>query len=218
MFGDITGNQPEWAMEVVAKLKATDEYKRFVEKTQKGELTNFYDTLGFFRDSSGIYHTKQNGWQKNFGYNYLYDAAFDLGTSMLYKTFDFSAGGVQFRLWLWKGDYLNLGAGAEAGIYYGGDPQWSAGTQYALQMTLSLYDNEGNQIFSWNPGEDNWWITGFNSNYQNIQASNLTVYGTINFSNNLDMWKAFYNMYNGNSMWTFDEEKHIASYTWLSDN
>jgi len=34
------------------------------------------------------------------------------------RYFDFSMDGKQYRFWAWKGDYLNLGAGAEMGIYF----------------------------------------------------------------------------------------------------
>ena len=34
--------------------------------------------------------------------------------------FDFVCNGTSYVLWAWKGDYINLGAGAELGIYTGG--------------------------------------------------------------------------------------------------
>ncbi|MDS0526631.1 DUF4474 domain-containing protein [Clostridium sp. SHJSY1] len=117
-------------------------------------------------------------------------------------------------IWLWKGDYLNIGAGAEVGIYYGGGPHWLTGVDYAMPMTLALYDNEGNEIFNWKPGEDNWWCTGFNPNYQKAKAENLNVYGSIDFSGRLDIWNSFYEENNGKSMRIFDPINYIAKFKW----
>lgn len=36
---------------------------------------------------------------------------------MVTQPFDFSYNGENYAVWAWKGDYLNLGAGAELGIY-----------------------------------------------------------------------------------------------------
>lgn len=70
-----------------------------------------------FEDDNGVYHAKTNAWQQIGGYNYLYDKAFDYGTSMDAQFFDFTYNEREFRVWAWKGDYINLGAGAEIGIY-----------------------------------------------------------------------------------------------------
>lgn len=35
-------------------------------------------------------------------------------------------------MWMWKGDYLNLGAEAETGIYKGGEPFWDTAIYDAL--------------------------------------------------------------------------------------
>ncbi|OOM82382.1 hypothetical protein CLPUN_02600 [Clostridium puniceum] len=81
-------------------------------------------------------------------------------------------------------------------------------------MTLRLEDEEGNTIYDWKPQDKNWWCTGFNPEYQNEKASNLTSYGSIDFSDHLDIWEAFYKKYHTSSMWTFDTENHIAKYIW----
>ena len=76
--------------------------------------------LNMSKDKNGVYHASFDCWQQYFGYNKFYDFMFDIGTSMQAKYFDFSYGGRSYRLWAWKGDYINLGAGAELGIYYYG--------------------------------------------------------------------------------------------------
>lgn len=50
-----------------------------------------------------------------------------------------------YILWSWKGDYLNLGAGAELGIYERwdySDSIWKVNKSLAMTMTLELsYNN-----------------------------------------------------------------------------
>jgi hypothetical protein len=40
------------------------------------------------------------------------------------KKFEFSTKKREYIILLWKGDYLNVGAGAEIAIYYDGGPKW----------------------------------------------------------------------------------------------
>jgi len=122
--------------------------------------------------------------------------------------FSFSYNGVEYILWAWKGNYLNLGAGAEMGIYYGGGPHWLVDTNLAMQMTLSLNDQNGN-IFYWAPGYDTWWITGFDPNTQGRTAQELTATYTVTF-NDAGMYEAFYDAWHkrysdkGN-IWSFND-------------
>ena len=136
--------------------------------------------LDMQKDENGIYHADVDCWQQYFGYNHLYDVAFDLGTDMNTDCFDFNYGGTDYRIWLWKGDYINLGAGAEMGLYYGGGPQWYVDTDLACSMSMKLY-YQGNEIIDYSA--TTWWLTGFNPAYQNVMASDLTVAYTITFSN-----------------------------------
>lgn len=113
------------------------------------------------------------------------------------QRFEFSTNGTDYVFWAWKGDYLNLGAGAELAIYKrlnvaGIDtPQWIVDRNLAMPMTLQLKDNKGNVIFTYKPSEKQWWITGFNPYYQNVKAENLTAIYTIDFSGNKDMYDSF---------------------------
>jgi hypothetical protein len=83
-----------------------------------------------------------------------------------------------------------------------------------MSMTLSVKDKNENTIFNWRPQGKTWWCTEWNPDYQNQKASNITVYGTIDFSQYLNMWKDFYKRYRGSSMWTFDTDNHIAKDKW----
>lgn len=75
--------------------------------------------LNFRSDSSGVIHSQYNQWQATFGYNDLYDDVFRIGTggNMRFEKFPFELGGQQYIFWMWRGNYLNLGAGCEIGFY-----------------------------------------------------------------------------------------------------
>ncbi|MCT4687911.1 DUF4474 domain-containing protein [Vallitalea sp.] len=145
----------------------------------------------------GVYHADFDCWQQYGGYNSLYDVVFDLGTSMETAKFQFTHKSQELRFWAWKGDYVNLGSGAELGIYkrleaFGSStPHWLVDKDLALPMSLKLEDNKGNTLIDYNPTKNQWWITGFNSNYKDINAENLTAYYTINFINHKDMYNNF---------------------------
>ena len=66
-----------------------------------------------YKDNEGVYHASFDCWQQLFGYNNLYDFFFDLGTSCEPAKFPFTYNGKEYIIWMWKGDYINLGAGAE---------------------------------------------------------------------------------------------------------
>lgn len=187
-----------------------------IKQTQDKTFPGFFDTFGFDIDDNGVYHSQQDGWQQYLGYTDLYDEAFDLACSMDKQKFDFEVNNKKYIIWLWKGDYLNLGAGAETGIYYddGKSPIWECDIKDSMPMTLRLEDKQGNVIYDWKPSKDNWWCTGFNPKYQNKKVEDLTSIGTIDFSEHLDMWISFYEKYNGWEPWEFDCENHIAKYTW----
>lgn len=62
--------------------------------------------------------------------------------------------------WVWKGDYMNLGAGAETGICEKySDTHYLTATEKATNMELTLIDNNaGEQLFYYTPyGDDGLW-------------------------------------------------------------
>lgn len=170
-------------------------------------------------EENGIYHASFDCWQTNYGFNDIYDFLFDLGTSMERQKFPFTSGGENYILWAWKGDYINLGAGAELAIYkqkvIGGvkTPQWEVDKDLAMPMTLNLKDSSGNTIIDYAPEEKQWWITGFNPKYKNVQASDLTASFSVKFSKK--MYEAFYNEYGQgqtkDNNWTFDKDSYTAT-------
>lgn len=83
-----------------------------------GEIGAFF--LNMSKDSNNDFHADFDCWQQYFGYTDLYDTIFDGATKMRKGKFPFDITGdgiYDHIIWAWKGDYLNLGAGAELGIY-----------------------------------------------------------------------------------------------------
>lgn len=160
------------------------------------------------KDDAGAYHAAFNCWQQYFGYNDLYDMAFDLATSMNAQKFPFSYGGNGYTIWAWKGDYINLGAGAELGIYRGDSGHRTVDKGLAMWMAMQLFYN-GTCILEYYPGEDQWWITGFNPAYQNVNAADLTVIIGVGFYDS-GMYQAFKDRYSIDNRWSFFDCVEIA--------
>ncbi len=58
-------------------------------------------------------------------------------------------------------------------------------------MTLQIVDSSGNVIIDYKPNNTQWWIIGFNSNYQNMNAEELNMKFSIDFSNNPELYDGF---------------------------
>ncbi|MFR7761913.1 MAG: RHS repeat-associated core domain-containing protein [Eubacterium sp.] len=161
------------------------------------------------KDKNGIYHASFNGWQQYFGYNDFYDFMFDIGTSMDKAKFQFTCNKTKYILWAWKGDYINLGAGAELGIYYGGGPHWKVNKKLAMSMVMTVsYKNK--TIISYS--KKTWWITGFNPKYQNAKAKNLKVTYKVYF-NSYAMYSSFNKTYGKNKGWSYDGRNYMGKYS-----
>ena len=149
-------------------------------------------------NQKGVYYADFDCWQRRFGYNDIYDQVFEFGTSMDKAKFEFSCGGEEFIFWAWRGDYLNLGAGAELGIYRQSeqyDNHWEVDQSLAMPMTLRLKDIHGNTIFGRYPEDPQWWITGFNSNELLVDASETIAIYTIGMWDEKEMFVKFYGKY-----------------------
>ena len=149
-------------------------------------------------DGDGNYHARFNCWQQYMGYNDLYDFFFNLGTSCDAKKFEFTYNGEEYVIWVWKGDYINMGAGAEMGIYTGGEPHWRVDKSLAMYMSMQLECNGTTIIKPYRAYT--WWITGFNPNYPNVDVSTLTASFSIWFKDP-GMYYAFCSV--GYEGWSF---------------
>ena len=206
----IKGNVFEWGVDKFKKL------------TREGKLDNAIDaTLGAVKDEHGIYHIDQNYWQSiSFvGHNNLYDKAFKMGVNATGQTVDrkkfpFEFDDKQYIIWMWKGDYVNLGSGAEVGIYKESviPGHYLTGKENSMPMSLKLQEiDSGEVLFDYHPTEYQWWINGFDASSQNVYASNLELTVTIDFSNNPDMYDAFKQAWEEKG-WIFDNMQ--ATYNW----
>jgi hypothetical protein len=87
-----------------------------------------------------------------------------------------------------------------------------------MPMTLKLSDKSGNEYFTYNPTQDQWWITGFDTSHQTVQAANLIAEYTVDFSGKPEMWEGFYNKWSPNndknSPWRFDPASQTATLRW----
>ena len=162
-------------------------------------------------DNDGVYHARFDCWQQCVGYTRFYDSVFDLFTDMRYNNEGmFKYKGQNYILWAWKGDYLNIGAGAELGIYYGGEDMnsiWQIDKSLSMPMTLTLVHKKyGTIVDNWK--DTIWWITAFNPNYTDIYATDLTAYYTVEFIND-EMFDEFSKI--ERKGWTYYKENKTAS-------
>ena len=185
---------------------------------------------------TGIYHIKQDSWQSwgPIGYNDGYDNVFRRGvgatgnTIGVYKQ-EFTLDGQTFIVWAWKGDYMNLGAGAETGIYQstGDGFHYTTATEYACDMELILNYN-GEQLFDYSPYGDEarwnngaqWWVNGFDPSHQNINANHLDSTTIIDFNTMENGREMFYALEQSvgsdpsaqGGTWTFDDSNgHLTA-------
>ena len=158
--------------------------------------------LDMKKDSYGVYHADFNCWQQYFGYNNLYDVAFNMCTSMKKDKFAFSYNGKGYTIWVWKGNYINLGSGAELAIYSGNKGHRTVDKKLAMNMSLKL-SYKGKTIINYSARH--WWITGFNSKYLNKSASSLTATFVLQF-NNSGMFAAFKRTWQSDVRWSFSKK------------
>lgn len=122
-------------------------------------------------DGNFYYTDDKECWQKNFGFNEVYDKFAPLSV-MYYDTVrtTFEYGGKEWMIQMWKGQYGMVFVGGEVGVYT--RPIGSGGTHYVcadkedwLNMEMAFMWNEysdGNYRAVFNRDyEKYWWCTGF---------------------------------------------------------
>jgi hypothetical protein len=187
-----------------------------VYATQQGWFPELFNAAGFIRDENGVYHAKQDCWQAIMGYNVFYDIGASQFIDIIPQRFQFDDGANHYMLWAWKGNYGNLGVGAEMGVYTNnnGSWHWEVDKSLSMPMTLSLGDKNGN-YFNYYPREDQWWVTGFDPSKQTkINPNDLTATFTVDFKDHTDLYNAFTtseNFIRDNSPWKKAEQVRGSS-------
>ncbi len=132
------------------------------------------DLFGFvYSAKDKCFITAKNAWQRNFGYNEVYDASAPV-ISITYDTMrvKFNYGGLEWMIQYWKGQYGMVMIGAEIGVY--NRPENSvSGTHYEcaddetkLLQTMTVYRRESSTSNNFKPiftrsMSNTWWCTGF---------------------------------------------------------
>ncbi len=187
--------------------------------------TFFSVTLCADMDENGVYHIRPDCWQQYVHYSTGYDDVFTAGVNsasggditvavnqseIFWADMDgdgIKDEGEEFIIWSWKGDYTNLGAGAETGIYQvvrydeGNNYIYAEiNRDYSADMSLELYYQD-ELLYNYSPDEEQWWITGFDPLVQNVRAEDLRAVTTIDFSSfeNPELMLDAFITYNNNS-------------------
>jgi hypothetical protein len=181
--------------------------------TQMGILDGW---AGFDYQGDGEYTTRPDAKQLLAGYSDFYDLIFDVVTDTLFRKFPFTYGGDTYTFWVWKGDYMNLGAGAEIGFYVrdgvGAEngAWWSTvANADAPEMSVNLSGSHGT-IASYEPDAAQAWVGAFDSRTQDARAASLTADYTITFDND-EMYTAFREDWGDDTRWGFTDETRTAT-------
>lgn len=181
-------------------------------------------------DDSGNDIIVTNYWtfQGAGGYTPFYDSVFHRYTKSDNDQIDIGNG---YKIWIWKGDYLNLGAGGEVGIYNmnGGNGDIVSTTMredLGIKMTMKIIDKTtGNDVVNRSTPSEEWWMTGWNPYVQGLGNKDLDMTGTLDFSNSKDpnMYYSLKETYRSisenkkrsvKSIWTFDDDTQTATFRW----
>ncbi|MDD6146892.1 MAG: DUF4474 domain-containing protein [Oscillospiraceae bacterium] len=130
--------------------------------------------IGYLYDpDEQCFYTAADPWQRNFGYNELYDnTAFLIAIFIETKRLKFNYGGKDWMIQIWKGQYGYVLYGAEIGVYTK-DPDRQvehydcASDDDKLMMEMTVYQQQevmGTKVWTkafHRPYNKEWWITGF---------------------------------------------------------
>ena len=170
--------------------------------------------FGFINDGTSFlewfntpWHTIKEPWQKNFGYNDLYDySAFAVGIYIDCLISEFYYKDRFWRVELWKGRY-GITLGAEIGFYhkvrsrFWGKPFHYDCSDIYFSMEFILFQADDNNNLTeliYRSDEAHWWLTGFIANKgvesffkgDILKPNDLVLVASIDFKTN-DMAKLF---------------------------
>ncbi|MDR1464672.1 MAG: DUF4474 domain-containing protein [Oscillospiraceae bacterium] len=205
-------------------LRATDEATvyQFVAFYEENDGTAVYMPIGIFWDTAtgeiadeagnGIYYlgfeydtddflvrTASDSWQRQLGYNVLYDLAAPLaGIRFETLRFPFSWDGKDWMVQLWKGNYTPWANGAEIGLYTKPAnrllPQYDC-AELRLPMDMSLY--HGDELLFTHGERPQWWLGGFQYGPHVYRPASLRLTGSIVFED-AGMLAAFFQSFEKN--------------------
>ncbi len=157
----------------LGKFLATGEWLKYIKwyVDEEGNITTEGDkgVLGFaYSTQDKCFYAAGNAWQRNFGYNELYDKTSQL-IAISYDTINiyFPYDNRNWMIQLWKGQYGMVLLGAEVGVY-NRDASITGSTHFncasdedKLPISLTLYqDGKTAPLFD-RAAKSEWWMTGF---------------------------------------------------------
>ncbi len=171
-------------------------------------------------------------WQSLVGYTPIYDFFFSLGGPIFRDLYKFETENTgllsslfptnYYVIWIWKGDYWNLGAGAEIGIYhtfidyYAERDFYDVDTDLTLDvdMTITYGGEELNHLV-----QKNWWVCSFTPEIQLPDIDLLKVDLKVRFTDP-SLREPFYLEYinNQNTEYKWDEINMICYPPYTDDN
>ena len=119
-----------------------------------------------YSESGNYFYTDDDPWQRNFGFNRLYDIG-AVFTVMYLDTFHvyYNHGGYDWMIQFWKGQYGLLFLGGEIGLYYKDPAKQTqhfncAEEDMEINMQMSVYREGYGELFT-RPYAPHWWTTAF---------------------------------------------------------
>lgn len=156
------------------RRRAIQRVKCMCDEEKLMYINEVLDPLGFEFDlSQDIIISKNDCWQRDFGYMSLYDNKapfFNIVMDSL--PIDFNYGDKEYRVEFWKGQY-GITTGAEIGVYVKDKKVYHAVTDdERLNMQFSLM--KGCILFS--RCDKSWWLTGFDvGNFSKLRDLKMSI-------------------------------------------
>lgn len=146
---------------IIKKRRAIRKVKCTTVHEKLNHVNNLLKRFGFeFELKDGIVISKEDPWQRDFGYTNFYDikAPF-LNIVFAAEPIFFEYDNKCYRLELWKGQY-GITTGAEMGLYIKETDKFYRSTcdQEKLEMSFILCKN----CYLFSRANLTWWLTGFN--------------------------------------------------------
>lgn len=137
-----------------------------VQSKAGGDIFERTGIFGFkWDDRDKVYYSAHEAWQRNFGYNRLYDIMAQF-LMLFYDTcrVKFNYSGKDYLIQFWKGQYGFLLVGAEVGVYSKDEKQpiehyECARDEDLFTLGYTLYSND--EVLFVRSYQDTWWLTGF---------------------------------------------------------